>query len=319
MGEKISIIMPAYNGAEYIEATIKSIQAQTYADWELLVISDGSTDETVSIVEKMMESDTRIRCYEQANAGVSAARNAGLDKAVGKYISFLDADDLWEPDILAKLHKAMQADDGRKFVYARTDEIFDDGVSALIGPAENTEGYLENFRYKTNELRLTFHISAMLIDRALIENYHLRFKVGIKISEDTGFFIQLLCVTAAHCVPEILSHYMRREQSATTKKWKPQDWEGQVIIYDRIMDFVAQNRPESMADFAKMHSYVAYRFVRKCLKAGYYKESQEYIAEWLPVLQAFVHNGGKCMDRMKCSLMLAFRGNISLLKLSGRI
>lgn len=319
MGEKISIIMPAYNGAKYIETTIKSIQAQTYVDWELLVISDGSTDETVAIVQKLMESDTRIKCYEQENAGVSAARNTGLDKATGKYISFLDADDLWEPSILAKLYEAMQKDGGRKFVYARTDEIFDDGVKALIGPVDNTEGYLENFRHKTNELRLTFHISAMLIERALIEHYQLRFKVGIKISEDTGFFIQLLCVTEAHCVPEILSHYMRREQSATTKAWKPQDWEGQVTIYDKIVDFAAQKRPEAMADFAKMHSYVAYRFVRKCLKAGYYDESQTYIEKWLPVLQDFTNNGGKCMDRLKCGLMLACRENITLLKMTGRV
>ena len=319
MGDKISIIMPAYNAGRYIEASIKSIQAQTYTNWELLVISDGSTDETVDIVNKLMKSDTRIKCYEQENAGVSAARNTGLDKAVGKYISFLDADDLWEPIILEKLYEAMQAAEERKFVYARTKEIFADGVSALIGPADNTEGYLEKFRYKTNELRLTFHISAMLIDRALIEAYHLRFKVGIKISEDTGFFIQLLCVTSAYCVPEILSHYMRREQSATTKTWKPQNWEGQVVIFDKIVDFVTQNRPEAMADFAKMHSYAAYRFIRKCLKAGFYKESQVYIERWLPLLQAFVHNGGKCMDRMKCRLILAFRGNISFVKLIGKI
>ena len=319
MGEKISIIMPAYNAAKYIEATIKTIQAQTYVDWELLVISDGSTDETVTIVKNMMAYDARIKCYEQENAGVSAARNAGLDKATGKYISFLDADDLWEASLLTKLHEAIQKDGHRKFVYARTDEIFDDGVKALIGPADNIEGYLENFRHKTNELRLTFHISAMLIERALIEDYQLRFKVGIKISEDTGFFIQLLCVTAAHCVPEILSHYMRREQSATTKAWKPQDWEGQVVIYDKIRDFAIQKRPEAIPDFAKMHSYVAYRFVRKCLKAGYYTESRDYMERWLPVLQDFSHNGGKCMDRLKCRLMLVCRKNITLLKMTGRV
>jgi len=319
MDEKISIIMPAYNAAKYIEKTIKSIQAQAYTNWELLVISDGSTDETVPIVNKLMAFDRRIQCYEQENAGVSAARNTGLDKATGKYISFLDADDLWEPSILEKLYDTMQAENERKFVYARTDEIFDDGVSELIGPVDNTEGYLEKFRHKTNELRLTFHISAMLIDRALIETYNLRFKVGIKISEDTGFFIQLLSVTPAHCVPEILSHYMRREQSATTKPWKPQNWEGQVVIFDKIKEFIAQNRPEAMTDFAKMHGYAAYRFVRKCLKAGFYNESQDYIEKWLPVLHDFVHNGGKCMDCMKCRLMLAFRENINFIKLIGKI
>ncbi len=319
MKDIISIIMPAYNAAKYIEKTINSVQAQTYRDWELLVISDGSTDETVNIVKKRMLSDVRIKCYEQENAGVSAARNTGLDKATGKYISFLDADDLWEPTILAKLYEAMQEKADRKFIYARTDEIFADGFTALVGPAENTEGYLEKFRYRTNELRLTFHISAMLIERALLENYQLRFQVGVKISEDTGFFIQLLCVTPAYCVPELLSHYMRRENSATTKVWKPQDWEGQVVIYDKIRDFVAQNRQESITAFSKMHSYVAYRFVRKCLKAGSYAESQAYMEKWLSALRDFSHNGGKCMDRLKCRLMLACRENITLLKMTARI
>ena len=113
MDEKISIIMPAYNAAKYIEKTIKSIQAQAYTNWELLVISDGSTDETVPIVNKLMAFDRRIQCYEQENAGVSAARNTGLDKATGKYISFLDADDLWEPSILEKLYDTMQAENER--------------------------------------------------------------------------------------------------------------------------------------------------------------------------------------------------------------
>lgn len=319
MKPKISIIVPVYNGEKYIGDTIKSIQAQTFTNWELLIINDGSTDETVSVVDKFMSSDSRIGLYQQENAGVSVARNNGLENAQGEYISFLDADDLWAPTILSKLLESIQFDLNRKFVYARTNEIQGDEKS-LIGPKGNTEGYLESFSYsKTNEIRLTFHISAILIERSIIEKYKLRFIEGLTIAEDTAFLLQLLCVTKAYCVSEILSYYVRRPNSATTKKWKPYDWEGQVEIYEYIKDFVEKNRPVALPVLNKAYGYVAYRFIRRCFKNGYNIAGKAYIEKWLPILNDFVNTGGKCMDRIKCRCMMAAKDCMPLLKLIAKI
>src|SRR5882724_2373758 len=91
----ISVIIPAYNYAAYIEETLRSVAQQKYSDFECIVIDDGSKDDTRVRVESFCERDNRFHYYYQNNQGLSAARNAGLRNAKGTYIAFLDADDLW--------------------------------------------------------------------------------------------------------------------------------------------------------------------------------------------------------------------------------
>lgn len=93
----VSIIMPCHNGAAYIEKAIESVIAQTYNDWELIIIDDNSTDDSVVIVEKYACKDSRIHCYKNMNnTGMPASpRNAGINEAKGRYIAFLDCDDFW--------------------------------------------------------------------------------------------------------------------------------------------------------------------------------------------------------------------------------
>lgn len=96
----VSIIIPAYNAEKYIEETINSVLKQTYNDWELIVIDDGSTDKTAEIISMLYNNNSKINYYYQKNTGVSGARNNGLSKCKGKYIALLDADDVWEPNNL---------------------------------------------------------------------------------------------------------------------------------------------------------------------------------------------------------------------------
>lgn len=88
-----SIIIPAYNLENYIAAALQSVLVQTFQDFEIIIVDDGSSDETVSIIQSF--HDPRIRLVSQVNGGVSRARNAGMKKAVGAYIAFLDGDDYW--------------------------------------------------------------------------------------------------------------------------------------------------------------------------------------------------------------------------------
>ena len=94
----ISVVIPLYNKELSIERTIQSVLNQSYRDYELVVVNDGSTDCSLDVVERM--KDERIKVISQANAGVSAARNAGILAAAGEYVAFLDGDDLWESNYL---------------------------------------------------------------------------------------------------------------------------------------------------------------------------------------------------------------------------
>ncbi|AFZ01811.1 glycosyltransferase family 2 protein [Calothrix sp. PCC 6303] len=94
---RISVVIPAYNAAQFLPAAITSVQHQTFSDWELLIINDGSTDDTVEVVRQYEQRDTRIHLINQVNQGVSAARNQGVENSQGQIIAFLDADDQWLP------------------------------------------------------------------------------------------------------------------------------------------------------------------------------------------------------------------------------
>ncbi|MBS1656315.1 MAG: glycosyltransferase family 2 protein, partial [Bacteroidetes bacterium] len=96
----VSVVIPAYNAAAFIADTLKSIQSQAYPQWEIIVVNDGSTDNTSDIIRKSGISSLQL--IDQPNAGVSMARNKGLDNANGEFIVFLDADDLMEPGFLSE-------------------------------------------------------------------------------------------------------------------------------------------------------------------------------------------------------------------------
>src|SRR5262249_54502311 len=109
MAQLISIIIPAYNAERYIGRTLHSALKQTFRDIEVIVINDGSTDNTRLIVEKMALKDNRVRMFNTANRGVAMARNLGIEKAQGSYVAFLDADDLWHPTKIERQFAALSA------------------------------------------------------------------------------------------------------------------------------------------------------------------------------------------------------------------
>jgi glycosyltransferase involved in cell wall biosynthesis len=104
----VSIVIPTFNSEKFIAETILSIQSQTLTNWEVIVVDDGSSDKTVSILSKIAQLDKRIRFFQlEKNSGAGIARNLGLSKANGRYIAFLDSDDLWKPTKLEKQIKFM--------------------------------------------------------------------------------------------------------------------------------------------------------------------------------------------------------------------
>lgn len=98
----VSIITPCFNGAKYISETIESVIAQTYAKWEMIIVDDGSNDNSVEIISQYADRDKRVMLILQENSGSAAARNNGIRHANGQYIALLDADDLWMPEFLEK-------------------------------------------------------------------------------------------------------------------------------------------------------------------------------------------------------------------------
>ena len=106
--EQVSIITPCYNGEIYLSETIESVLHQTYQDWEMIIVDDGSRDRSAQIVREYAGKDSRIKLIQQKNAGSAAARNNGIRHAAGQYIALLDADDLWDPSFLEEQIRFMK-------------------------------------------------------------------------------------------------------------------------------------------------------------------------------------------------------------------
>lgn len=125
----VSIIMPSYNCGNFVEETIRSIQLQTYQNWELLFVDDCSSDDTMDRVMAIREKDNRIHVYQNAvNSGAAVSRNLALRNAKGRWIAFLDSDDLWNPYKLEKQIHFME-DNGYSFTYTNVSVINENGQS----------------------------------------------------------------------------------------------------------------------------------------------------------------------------------------------
>jgi teichuronic acid biosynthesis glycosyltransferase TuaG len=127
MNDVVSIITPSYNSEKYISEAMLSVQNQTYANWELIIVDDHSKDKTVAIVQNFMDDDLRIHLIQlNKNSGAGIARNTALNAATGRYIAFLDSDDLWKPEKLAKQIQFMKKYD-LPFTFSFYDCIDEDG------------------------------------------------------------------------------------------------------------------------------------------------------------------------------------------------
>lgn len=120
---RFSVVIAAYQAAGTVAGAVGSVLAQTRQDFEVIVVDDGSSDDTAKVVEAIAERDERVRVYRQANGGPSAARNRGISAGTGEYVSMLDSDDLWLPDYLAEMGRALDVDPAAGFAYTEAWEL----------------------------------------------------------------------------------------------------------------------------------------------------------------------------------------------------
>ena len=185
---KVSIITPCYNAADYIASSIISVQSQTCSDWEMIIVDDGSTDNSVDIIKDFSQSDSRIKLISKENGGSASARKLALSIAKGEYIQFLDADDLLEKD---KLHRQIKMMQEQQLQVSYTDWCF----IHPDGKREQLQGL--NF----NQLRVQLFwgtlfgalpIHAFIYQRDFLEQHNITFNSEIKEREDWNFHIQVL-------------------------------------------------------------------------------------------------------------------------------
>lgn len=194
----ISVIIPVFNNEKYIARCLDSLLAQTYSDFEALVINDGSIDRSGTVIQEYSAKDPRIHYFEQENQGVSVARNKGLDNANGKFVLFLDGDDWLDSDVFERLLNTAEKDDLDCVSYMFR-HVYEDGTPC------KEDGYGDDICYRLTSSQETarffdttarhvFYTSQQhLFKRDIIEKNKLRFAQGIKCGED-GLFAHMYSV-----------------------------------------------------------------------------------------------------------------------------
>ena len=204
MNELVSIIMPSYNTSEYVAESIKSVLNQTYTNWELIIVDDCSTDNSEEII-KQFTHDVRIRFFKnEKNSGAAISRNLALREAKGKWIAFLDSDDLWEPEKLEKQIGFMREND-YKFsytAYVEIDEKAKENGITVIGPKKITKRGMYNYCWPGC---LTVMYDAEYIGNIQIED--------IKKNNDYAIWLKIIKKTNCHLLKEKLAKYRIRQGS----------------------------------------------------------------------------------------------------------
>ncbi len=161
----VSVIIPVYNGARYLAEAIESVRAQTFRPLEIIVVDDGSEDDSAAVAQGFAE----VRCLPQPHEGAAAARNRGVAVARGEFLAFLDADDLWAPDKLQRQMALMKERTGLEAVFGGVEQFRDPGLD-------------EKARFKNMDVGMKgMHVGAMLIRRVAFNRvgpFRTRFSTG---------------------------------------------------------------------------------------------------------------------------------------------
>ncbi len=205
MGELVSIIMPSYNTAEYISDSIKSIQEQTYPYWELIIVDDCSTDNSMEVIRSFNEPRIKLLKNEK-NSGAAVSRNYALREARGKWIAFLDSDDTWVPEKLEKQIKFMK-EHGYAFTFTDYRICLNGTWMPYVntGPDVVTKRKMYDYCY--------FSTITVMYEREKIGLIQI---ANLRKNNDYAMWLQAIEKSNAYRLPECLSYYIKHEGSVSS-------------------------------------------------------------------------------------------------------
>lgn len=214
----ISIVIPLYNKEKSIRTTLESVLAQTYTDYEVIIVNDGSTDNSLNLVKKFVDkcqiTNGKCEILEQPNSGVSAARNAGILAAKGDYVAFLDGDDLWNKDFLKEMVQLISDFPGKSIYGLGCAQIYEDEI-----PAENGNTYFRGVTaWNWNTMAYTGSSACVNRDDAIAVGL---FDSRMTHGEDVDMWWRLLLKKGGACYTKPYAYYRQDAENRATNKSIP--------------------------------------------------------------------------------------------------
>jgi len=260
---KVSVIIPAYNRAQLLPRALATVFAQTYKDYEVIVVDDGSTDDSPQVVKQFAG---RVKYIRKENGGSASARNRGIEEAQGEYIAFLDSDDTWVPEKLAEQVKVLDAHKNVGIVYARMPIINEKGEQVGIKPAgisgrtfKELLEYWGDLPTSTVMTRKECFVKAGMFDTALTTMQDI--DMWLRISRYYDLY---------EIENKSLAYYYRHDEQITKSKIRV--YQGLVRIYTKILNNYPEAPKQLMLDRIASNQYT---LSREYYREGQYKEAWE--------------------------------------------
>jgi teichuronic acid biosynthesis glycosyltransferase TuaG len=270
MSDMISVIMPVYNAGKFIDEAVESVVSQSYANWELLLIDDGSNDGSIDILREWSNKDGRISILQHPNGinkGVSSSRNMGLKYAKGEWVAFLDADDVWMPEKLQKqFEKIMEINDSKLYFLYSTARVIDENGNIIKSKDERKEHNpkydiigagkpglsVNSFRWVTKK-GFEAPTSSVIVKTDIIK--HLGgFEEDLNDTEDAIMWYRIIEIGNHYFIPAPLSYYRVHNNQ----------WNARVHKKDKIFRrFTGYERLLEILTFKHNRIYIAYLLVNK--------------------------------------------------------
>ena len=244
----VSVIIPAYNAASFVERAVKSALGQTMVDIEVILVDDGSTDGTAEIAARIAEADDRLRLVSlEENRGVSAARNAALGHSKGEWVAVLDADDWYDPDRLSCMIEAAKA--ASVGIVMDNQTLLREGSGRQVGHTLFPEGgegfvlsplaYLKSIKPERAE---SYASLKPVFRRSIIEAHDLRYHEGMNLGEDANFLIRCLAY-AGRCLVLRKPFYFRVLRPGSLRSgWSRAYVSARLNAYNELLDLYAGDR-----------------------------------------------------------------------------
>lgn len=231
----ISIILPAYNAEKYMSKTIESVLKQTFNNWELIIVNDGSSDKTDIICKTYADRDKRIKYFWKKNEGVSLARNYAIKKSRGSFIMFIDADDIIEDKMLEKMYKKMieyNPDVVRCNYYINDNTIVDENIDEGLYDSKKIQEILIDKILNEN---MKCFVWLLLIRRSIIGE----FERELHIYEDFCFYLNLFFNSSKiYIIKDSLYHYNKENDNSLSKKNVKENIKNMIYAKDYIFNIL---------------------------------------------------------------------------------
>ena len=284
----ISVIIPAYNAERTIVKTIQSVLQQTFSDFEIIAIDDGCTDRTLELLQNI--EDNRLKTFSYKNGGLPVARNRGITRATGEFISFIDADDLWTPNKLELQLAALQQNSMAGVAYSWT-AYFMDGQEESIFPYKPVffEGNVYDKLLVNN---IVSNGSNILVRKQAIESVG-KFETTLKSCEDWDFYIRLAAKWHFALVPKHQILY-RQSSNAMTSKVEVMEQEALRVIERAYQSAPSEYQFLKKRSFAWIYEYCTQQYLKYSNDIkGAKKASQKFLTaiRWYP--QILLGNYGR--------------------------